>query len=229
MRHGTTNRRERARSLWAGTALLVLASACGANGRQPQAGTTWCQDRGGDFHFLARVPPLKYRAEYKCVDGDYQHCNEWQPTGRYVFVVTDVPFINWETELVTILYVEKEAERADAAAQDQLQDILNNDKATLLDSEEPIRQGETKSGLAFQEIFWQETRGTKTRYDWRRRDVFIQGSAGSYHLAFLSVYSLDRPDIDEIIESFQEGPAPDEGQGCPCLDEHAGEAVPCGE
>ncbi len=216
---------------WAGAVslLLLLAGACGIDGRQPHAAAVWCQDLEGSFHFLARVPPLKYRAEYKCVDGDYQNCRAWEPTGRYVFVVTDVPFINWETELVTILYVDREALQADAAAQKLLQEILENEKATLRDPEAPIQRGETDSGLALQEIFWKETRGTKTLYDWRRRDVFIQGAAGSYHLAFLSVYSLDRPDIDEIVESFREGPAPDQGEGCPCLDEHAGEAVPCSE
>ena len=213
----------------AGLAVLGSGlSSCGQDAEAPGAGTTWCQDLDGTFHFRARVPPLKYRAEYQCTQGDYMSCLHWEPTGRYVFVVTDLPFVNWETELVSILYVEEEAGTAEALAAEELGEIRSNDKASLADPDDPIRMGETDSGAPYYEIFWSEVRGKEPKtYEWSRRDVFIQAGARVFHLSFLSVYGLDRPDFDEIVTTFQAGPAPDGGEDCPCLDEHPGEAVPC--
>ncbi len=211
---------------WAG-------AGCGDNAASPYAGMKYCQDMAGTFHFQVYVPPWKYRREYRCVDGNFKDCNRWEPTGRYVFVVTDVPYVSYDSEIVDLLSVEFSAGiDAWTALQAKLSEIRADDRAVLQprDGGGDYAEVTTDSGLSGSDILWTQVREHDgTSFEWYRREVFFDADGGVFHLEMYSVEKLDRPDFDALIESFTPGPAPDGGSHCQCIDDLADPPSPCVE
>jgi hypothetical protein len=221
----------------AGLALLTLAGATGSMGgagcgdinlrEEGMPGAVYCQDLDETYHFEVLVPPWKFNKEYKCTDMEGRECvGSWLPTGRYVFVVSDIPFVNLDSEIVTLLNVEVTSGDTGNKVQ---QVIIDKDigqpgsDAVFVDDQEYPRPVElAEPALSGHDVLWRQKRSFEGRsYNWYRRDVFLRG-AGSrvYHLQFYSIGSLDKPEFNALLRSFREGPAPDGAPDCPCLDEH---------
>ncbi len=191
------------------------------------SGAAYCQDRGGNYHFEVLIPPWKHNKEYKCTELDGRECvGTWQPTGRYVFVVSDIPFVNLDSEIVTLLHVQITSGDTQRNVQEVIidKDIgqAGSDAVFVDDQEYPRPLELAEPGLSGHEVLWRQERSFEGRsYNWYRRDVFLQG-AGSrvYHLQFYSIGSLDKPEFDALLSSFREGPAPDGAPDCTCVDEH---------
>ena len=100
-------------NLWLGSMALGLVfvgtAACGdVNIRDGMtAGYESCQSYDSQFHFKVLIPPWKYNKEYRCSQCTDGICTGlWNPTGRYVWVVSDVPFVNYDSEIITSMDVE---------------------------------------------------------------------------------------------------------------------------
>ena len=82
------------------------------------SGSSYCEDKGGAFHFRAHTPPWKYNKEYKCSSVVNRECvGSWLATGRYVFVVSDIPFVNYDSEIITMMHVQVTAGNPKTLAQ----------------------------------------------------------------------------------------------------------------
>jgi len=201
-----------------------------SNGSKPYAGMAFCQDMGASYHFKVFVPPWKYRREYKCTDGDFKDCKQWSPTGRFIFVVTDVPFVSFDSEMIDSLTVEALSTNALTATQQKIAEIQADDTATLEDKgkDTSYRTWTTDAGKMVYDVFWKQDRAFDNKvYTWSRRDVFIAGSGHTFHLEFFSIHDMDRPDFKSLIASFDEGPAPDGSPKCICMDDHLDPQQPC--
>jgi len=209
----------------------AASAACNeANGANPYAGMATCQDMAANFHFKVFVPPWKYRREYKCVDGDFKDCKQWSPTGRYVFVVTDVPFVSFDSEMIDSLTVEALSGDALTATQQKIAEIQADSTATLENKgkDNPYRTWTTDAGKTVYDVFWKQERVfDRKSYTWSRRDAYIAGTGHGYHLEFFSIYDIDRSDFKSLIASFEKGPAPGGSPKCVCLDDHLDPPQPC--
>jgi len=212
--------------------VLVGGPGCGdINIRDgDQATYSYCQDIGGFFHFKVLVPPWKYNKEYRCSQWATGECvGVWNATGRYVFVVSDVPFVNYDSEIIASLDIERtsgntaslvytligsegigqpgsNASYHDGTADDYPREIIGVDGA-----------------LSGHEVLWRQDRSFQgNAFNWYRRDTFLMGSSGYvYHLKFFSIDEMNKPEFDILLSSFREGPTDDgEAPDCPCLDEH---------
>lgn len=225
----------RGNPLWIGLAFLVgglVAGgplACGDLDLRDgsQAWAAFCQDRSGSYHFKVLVPPWKYNKEYRCTQMEGRSCvGTWQATGRYVFVVSDIPFVNLDSEIVTLLNVEILSGATADLAQRLIIDKqigLNGSDAEFYDEQSyPRAIDQAAPALPGHDVLWRQKREFEGQsYNWYRRDVFLRG-AGSrvYHLELYSIGSMDKPEFDAIVESFREGAAEDGAPECQCRDEH---------
>lgn len=206
----------------------VVAGGCGdVNLRDGRAGLSYCQDKAGRYHFQAWVPPWKHSKEYRCTQMEGRHCvGAWQPTGRYVFVVSDIPFVNLDSEIVTLLSVEltsgDTAQNVQQVIIDKAIGQAGSDARFQDDQAYPRSLDFGPEGLTGHDVLWRQERSFEGRsYDWYRRDVFLRGAGGTvYHLEMYSIGPLDRPEFDALIATFREGPAPDGAPDCACRDEH---------
>ncbi|MFH2010103.1 MAG: hypothetical protein ABI333_26130 [bacterium] len=211
---------------------FVVSAGCGdiniRNG--DEASYSDCQDIGGQFHFKVLVPPWKYNKEYRCSQWAAGQCvGVWSPTGRYVFVVSDAPFVNYDSEIIASLDVERtsgntaslvynliasegigqpgsNATYHDGTADDYPREILGGDGA-----------------LSGHEILWRQERSFQgATFNWYRRDSFLSSPSGYvFHLKFFSIEEMNKPEFDILMSSFREGPTEDgTAPDCPCRDEH---------
>jgi hypothetical protein len=195
------------------------------------AGYATCQDIGGQFHFKVLIPPWKYNKEYRCsqwVDGEC--VGQWNPTGRYVFVVSDVPFINYDSEIITSMDVEI-VTLPSGGTSALVQNLINTEavgqtgsNATFYGASTDYPRavlGSTES-LEGHELLWRQQRSFQGNdFNWYRRDTFLRGAGGRvYHLKFFSIESLDKPEFEALISSFREYGAEDGAPHCQCKDEH---------
>jgi hypothetical protein len=195
----------------------------------PTAGFAYCEDISGRYHFQVEIPPWRYTKEYRCSSWEEGQCvGTWTATGRYVYVVSDVPFVNFDSEIVSSLDV-KIVSGSTAALVEQLiaeEDIgVEGNNATFFgDPTDYPREVEAlePGQLPGHEVLWREKRDFQgSTYNWYRRDVFLAGSGGNrYHLRFFSIDRLDLPEFDLLIQTFREGPAEDGAPECECQDEH---------
>lgn len=190
-----------------------------------------CQDIHEQYHFNIFIPPWKYVREYRCDDGDFRDCNLWTPTGRYVFVVSDAPFVSFDSEIITSLTINQESTTGAAAVAAVIAEIEADAESTLepYSEQEDYHIHETVSGDVIYDVFWRQTRTFEGRdYKWNRRDSFIEVAAGRlFHLEFFSLHTLDKPEFDWLVKTFEEGPAPDGSPRCECVDEHTTPSEPC--
>ncbi len=197
----------------------------------PAAGYDYCEDISGRFHFQVRIPPWRYTKEYRCSSWDNGQCvGSWTATGRYVFVVSDVPFVNFDSEIITSLDVEIVSGVTMTLAQQLITEegivsaeqggnaTFFGDSADYPRAIEATEQGQ----LPGHEVLWRQKRDFQdSTYNWYRRDVFLEGAGGSrYHLRLFSIERLDRPEFELLIESFREGTAEQDAPECECRDEH---------
>ena len=216
---------------------LTASSACGdINLRDgTTAGHSYCQDKQGAFHFKVLVPPWKYNKEYKCSQWEGRQCvGTWSATGRYVFVVSDIPFVNFDSEIVASFHVT----RVSGATNQQALQLITLEQIGAQGSAASFADDDTyprpvsyeASGLSGHEVLWRQERSFEgSSYNWYRRDVFLKGAQGQlYYLQLFSIDTLDKPEFDAILETFREGPAPDGAPDCQCKDEHDPKGVqPC--
>jgi hypothetical protein len=211
------------------TLALCGLAACGdVNMRDgSQAWSAYCQDRSGSYHFKAQVPPWTFNKEYRCTQMQGRSCvGTWQATGRYVFVVSDIPFVNLDSEIVTLLSVEILSGATANLAQRLIIDKNigqgGSDAEFYDDQSYPRAIDEEPPALSGHDVLWRQNREFEGRsYKWYRRDVFLQAPGSRvYHLELYSIGSMDKPEFDAIIESFREGAAPDGAPDCQCRDEH---------
>lgn len=175
------------------------------------------------------VPPWKYNKEYRCTSFDSGRCvGTWVPTGRYVFVISDVPFVNFDSEIVTSLDVElTTGDTATLVRQVITTEAIgfSGSVATFYGPAEDyprLVEATEAEGLGGHEVLWRQERSFQgTSYNWYRRDLFLNGKEGRrYHLRFFSIGRLDRPEFESLIRSFREDRAEDDAPNCPCRDEH---------
>jgi hypothetical protein len=217
----------------AGLGLAIGGAGCGdVDIREgPAAGYDYCEDISGRFHFQVRIPPWRYTKEYRCSSWDNGQCvGTWTATGRYVFVVSDVPFVNFDSEIITSLDVEVVSGVTMTLAQqliaeEGIVDPEQGGNATFFG--EPadyprVIEATAEGQLPGHEVLWRQKRDFQgSTYNWYRRDVFLEGAGGSrYHLRFFSIERLDRPEFELLIESFREGATEQGAPECQCRDEH---------
>ncbi len=213
------------------TLLCLWGPACGdANVRDgTTSGYKTCEDIDGQFHFQVMIPPWKLNKEYRCSDWEGGNCvGTWTATGRYVYVVSDVPFINFDSEIITSLDVEIVSGSTAGLVLQLIEDESIGEEgsnATFVGSRDdyPHTILDTEEGrLAGHEILWRQKRAFQGQtYNWFRRDVYLQGATNRiYHLRFFSIKELDGPEFEAIIDTFREGPAEDGAPSCQCRDEH---------
>lgn len=215
--------------------LLVagLVAGCGdANGRSGiYSGMSYCQDLGASYHFKAFVPPWKHRKEYRCDQGDFRNCSHWTPTGRFVFVVSESPFVNFDSEIIVSLTVEPLAGNALTHVQARIAEVNQDSKAELLpaSTEKAYYEFSTDAGQAVLDLYWRQKRTFENKeYNWHRRDSYIQTTAAIvYHLEFFSIMTMSQPEFDALVKSFQVGAAPDGAPHCVCKDEHSTTVTDC--
>jgi hypothetical protein len=213
--------------------LSIVSVGCGEldGGKGGDVGMSTCQDIRGRYHFSVFVPPWKYVREYRCEDGDFRNCNSWSPTGRYVFVVSDAPFVSFDSEIITSLTVEELHGSAANLAESRIREVEADQEAELIPASEDqdYRQLETKGGYSVYDIGWRQQRSFEGKdYKWYRRDSYVQVESNRvFHMEFFSLFSLWLPEFDVLVESFELGPAPDEGERCQCRDEHVSPPEPC--
>lgn len=210
-------------------AALVALAGCGdINIRDGiLSGSSYCEDMGGAYHFRAHTPPWKYSKEYKCSSMvDRQCVGTWLATGRYVFVVSDIPFVNFDSEIVTMMHVEITAGNPKTLAQQLIAEEAIGQvtsKAKFYDDADyPALIEYADPGLSGWELLWRQEREFEgTSYNWYRRDVFLQGAGTRvFHLELYSIDTLNKPEFDALIGSFREGLSPDGAPDCACRDEH---------
>lgn len=219
-------------SLWAAFSLAVLLAGAGCGDvsvDKLDGAYSTCEDLGGQYYFRVQIPPWKYNKEYRCSDYQGGRCvGTWSPTGRYVFVVSDVPFVNFDSEIITSLDVEiTTGDTATLASQliaSESIGVTGSVSVFFGAAEDYPRAIEAteEGGLPGHEVLWRQERTFQGNvYNWYRRDVFLQGTAGRrYHLRFFSIERMDRPEFEVLIGSFREGPSPDGAPDCTCQDEH---------
>ncbi len=210
-------------------AALVSLGACGDFDIRDGilAGSSYCQDMGGSYHFRVHTPPWKYNKEYKCSSMQSGSCvGTWQATGRYVFVVSDIPFVNYDSEIVTMMHVVVTSGNPKSLAQQLIAEErigAGNSKSQFYDDlAYPAEIVHEAPGLSGWEVLWRQEREFEgTSYNWHRRDVFLQGTGSRvFHLEVYSIDFLDKPEFDAVIGSFREGASPDGAPDCACRDEH---------
>ncbi len=221
--------------LWLGcmaVSLALLGSAsCGdTNIRDGMtAGYESCQSQDRQFHFKVLIPPWKYNKEYRCSQWSNGTCvGVWNPTGRFVWVVSDVPFVNYDSEIIASLDVEYEsgstANLVSALIASESVGIPGSNATFIGEASDYPREivADEDGSLSGHEMLWRQNRTFEgNTFNWYRRDVFLRGLSGRvYHLKFFSIESLDKPEFDELLSSFREGAAEDDGVQCPCRDEH---------
>lgn len=223
-----------AKGRWAGLCvpLVFLWAGCGkVDGRSgPYAGMHYCQDLAARYHFKVFVPPWKHRKEYRCEQGDFRNCTRWAPTGRYVFVVSDSPFVNFDSEIIVSLTVETLQGQALTHVQARINEVNSDPEAELIpaSSEQDYRIMETLAGASVYDLMWRQKRTFESNtYKWYRRDAYVQVSSTVYHLEFFSILSLAHPEFDALVKSFDTGPAEDGAPRCTCMDEHAQPVTEC--
>lgn len=213
--------------------LIQPFSACGNEnaGKGGYAGMSTCQDLEERFHFRVFVPPWKHVREYQCDDGDFRRCNLWTPTGRFVFVVSDSPFVSFDSEIITSLTFEERNSTGSREVEKLLKEIAADADAALdpFSDEEDVQIHETLEGLKVYDVYWKQIRLFEDRvYDWHRRDSFIETGQGRlYHLEFFSLFTLKKPEFDLLVRSFALGPASNGAPRCNCMDERAVPPEPC--
>ena len=213
--------------------LLVFLVGCGdVNARKGgSTGMDTCQDIHEQYHFRVFIPPWKYVREYRCDDGDFRNCNLWTPTGRYVFVVSDAPFVSFDSEIITSLTVEEVSASGVAAVGELMSEIDADAESTLVppSADEDYRVYETEAGDTVYDVFWRQMRNFEGKdYKWHRRDAFVEvGTNRLFHLEFFSLHTLQQPEFDVLVKSFTEGPAPGGAPRCVCVDERVTPAEPC--
>jgi hypothetical protein len=225
---------------WLGTVtlgLVLLGSAsCGdVNVRDGMtAGYETCQSHDNQFHFKVLIPPWKYNKEYRCSQWTDGTCTGvWTATGRYVWVVSDVPFVNYDSEIIASMDVAYEAGSTVSLVYTLIatEDIgVPGSNATFIGEPADYPReilADPDGGLAGHELIWRQNRSFDgALFNWYRRDVFLSGAGGRvYHLKFFSIEALDKPEFDKILSTFREGAAEDGGASCPCTDEHDPDAL----
>jgi hypothetical protein len=211
-----------------GLAALVLCSCGDLNIRGGlDQGLSVCADMGGQFYFSAVIPPWKYNKEYVCSQYEGMACiGTWSPTGRYVFVVSDEPFVNYDSEIVTSFDVEVVSGTALPLANALIateQIGVSGSRAQFYGTTTyPLAITAAAGGaLGGQEILWTQERTFQGNpFLWYRRDVFLESGGRVYHLRFFSIDTLDKPEFDAILGTFRAGAAPGGAPDCPCRDEH---------
>lgn len=211
-------------------AYLVAAASCGeVNVRDGLlASLETCQDIQGRFHFRVLVPPWKYDKEYLCSQWESGQClGTWSPTGRYVFVVSDEPFVNFDSEIVTSLDVEVVSGDTASLANQLIatEQITTGGTSAIFWGEDAYPRavtGAPESGeLSGHEVLWQQSRSYQGQtYDWYRRDVYLVSGGTVFHLRFFSIDRLDNPEFQALVRTFRPGAAEDGAPACPCRDEH---------
>lgn len=200
------------------------------------AGAAYCEDMSSTYHFRTHVPPWKYNKEYKCSSMQNHQCvGTWQPTGRYVFVVSDIPFVNYDSEIVSMLNVEVTSGDPKSLAQALIAEenigAATSKSVFYENTDYPAEITFPEPGLFGWEVLWRQEREFEgTSYNWHRRDVFLRGTGNRvFHLELYSIDFLDKPEFDAMIGSFREGPSPDGAPDCQCRDEHdiAGGVIDC--
>jgi hypothetical protein len=217
------------RTTLAALAALLALGACGDFNIRDGilAGASYCEDMGGAYHFRTHTPPWKYNKEYRCTSVVNRQCvGTWQATGRYVFVVSDIPFVNYDSEIVTMMHVEVTAGNPKTLAQQLIatEHIGQTDSKSRFfgEIEYPADITFDAPGLSGWEVLWRQEREFEgISYNWYRRDVFLQGDGSRvFHLELYSIDTLDKPEFDAMIGSFRAGASPDGAPDCVCRDEH---------
>lgn len=213
-----------------GLALLGSASCGNVNVRDGMtAGYGYCQSIDAQFHFKVMIPPWKYNKEYRCSQWSGTTCiGVWNPTGRYVWVVSDQPFVNYDSEIIASLDVEyasgSTANLVSALIADKAVGVPGSDATFLGDpSTYPLEvEADLDGSLPGHELFWRQNRTFNgVTFNWYRRDVFLRGPGGRiYRLKFFSIDSLDKPEFNKLISTFREGPADGDISDCQCRDDH---------
>jgi hypothetical protein len=152
----------------------------------------------------------------------------WNPTGRYVFVVSDQPFVNYDSEIIASMDVEftsgSTANLVASLIASESVGVPGSTATFVGDAADYPREvvADENGSLGGSELLWRQNRTFQgATFNWYRRDVFLRGAAGRvYHLKFFSIESLSKPEFDELISSFREQSAPDGAPDCPCRDEH---------
>lgn len=210
-------------------ATLVALAGCGDFDVRDGilVGASYCEDKGGDYHFRVHTPPWKYNKEYKCSSMVNGQClGSWLATGRYVFVVSDIPFVNFDSEILTMMNVEVTSGNPKTLAQQLIAEEsigLPSSKSVFYDDiVYPAAADFEAPGLSGWEVLWRQERSFESSsYNWYRRDVFLQGAGGRvFHLELYSIDTLSKPEFDAMIGSFREGASPDGAPDCACRDEH---------
>ncbi len=193
------------------------------------AGYETCQSFDNQFHFKALIPPWKYNKEYRCSQWTNGSCTgTWTSTGRYVWVVSDVPFVNYDSEIIASMDVAYEsgstATLVSALIATEGVGLPGGTATYEGDAGDYPRQilSDYNGSLPGHELLWRQNRSFEgSLFNWYRRDVFLSGTGGRvYHLKFFSIESLDKPEFDQLLTTFREGMAEDGGVNCPCTDEH---------
>jgi len=222
-------------NLWLGSMalglVLVGSTSCGdVNIRDGMtAGYESCQSYDNQFHFKVLIPPWKYNREFRCdncIDGTC--IGTWNPTDRYVWVVSDVPFVNYDSEIITSMDVEyvtgSTANLVSALIATEGVGLPGSNATYMGDAATYPREifPDFEGSLPGHELLWRQDRSFEGNlFNWYRRDVFLQGAAGRvYHLKFFSIESLDKPEFDKLVSTFREGIADDGGENCPVQDGH---------
>jgi hypothetical protein len=214
---------------------MALLGSCGdVNIRDGlTAGYSYCQsvDQSNDpvFHFQVLIPPWKYNKEYRCSQWSGTDCvGVWNATGRHVWVVSDVPFVNYDSEIIASLDVEhtsgSTASLVSALIAEEGVGVPGSNATYIGEADVYPKEilADVDGSLGGHELLWRQNRTfDNSTFNWYRRDVFLSDPLGGvYHLKFFSIESLDKPEFDEIISTFRKGPAEDGGVECPCTDEH---------
>lgn len=213
-----------------GLALLGSAACGDVNIRDGMtAGHENCQSYDNQFHFKVLIPPWKYNKEYRCSQWSGTTCvGVWNATGRYVWVVSDVPFVNYDSEIIASMDVEYEAgstaNLVSALVASEGVGVSGSNATYIGEAADYPREilEDTSGSLGGHELLWRQDRTfDNNTFNWYRRDVYLRGVSGRvYHLKFFSIELLDKPEFDKLISTFREGPADDDGVNCPCRDEH---------
>lgn len=210
-------------------AALLGSTGCGdVNSRDGLlAGFDYCQEISGTYHFQVLIPPWKYSKEYRCTNWQDRTCvGSWQATGRYIYVVSDQPFVNYDSEIISSLDIKITSGNTltNANSLIQTENIGGaGSTAQFADSDVYPREVNTdvEGALPGHEVLWRQLRDFEgNAFNWYRRDVFLSGGGVVYHLQFFSIDSMDKPEFDAILSTFRLGPAPDDAPNCTCVDEH---------
>lgn len=155
-----------------------------------------------------------------------QCVSSWVATGRYVYVVSDIPFVNLDSEIVTLMHVQIKSGDPRTLAQQLINEEnigqISSKAEFYDDAEYPLLVEYADPGLSGWQVLWRQNRDYEgSSYDWYRRDVFLRASGNRvFHLEMYSIDRLDTPEFDAMIGSLREGVSPDGAPDCTCRDEH---------